>query len=103
MRHCTTLTKPRIWIITEHFLAKFNEVFPDSASQPQLILFDSKSGYTSVTDLIKIGQNNQFIEPISANPLEEIAFIQFSSGTTGPPKGVALTNFNYIAARTQNL
>ena len=35
------------------------------------------------------------------DPKEDIAVLPYSSGTTGPPKGVSLTHYNLVANMTQ--
>ena len=37
------------------------------------------------------------------DPVEDIAVMPYSSGTTGPPKGVALTHYNLVANMVQIL
>ena len=37
------------------------------------------------------------------DPVEDICVMPYSSGTTGPPKGVALTHYNLVANMMQIL
>ena len=38
---------------------------------------------------------------VPINPREDVAFIPYSSGTTGKPKGVMLTHYNMVANHLQ--
>lgn len=84
--------------------------------QPSFILVDSASNKSSKnnknkhqledddvisgtwTDLINAGRGKQ-IRPNRIVPKEDLAFVLFSSGTTGFPKGVAHTHANAMTAR----
>lgn len=50
----------------------------------------------SFEDLRKMGEENH-VEPVPPKP-EDLCCIMYTSGSTGPPKGVPLTHANVIAA-----
>ena len=50
----------------------------------------------SIEDLRKQGEENN-VEPVPPKP-EDLCCIMYTSGSTGPPKGVPLTHANVIAA-----
>ena len=50
----------------------------------------------SIEDLRKLGEENP-VDPVPPSP-EDICCIMYTSGSTGPPKGVPLTQKNVVAA-----
>lgn len=50
----------------------------------------------SIEDLRKQGEENN-VEPVPPTP-DDLCCIMYTSGSTGPPKGVPLTHSNVIAA-----
>ncbi|KAF9071241.1 phenylacetyl-CoA ligase [Rhodocollybia butyracea] len=68
----------------------------------RIVVFDVEStatpkGFTSVSDLVKVGLEKppNFVEPV-IDARTKLAFLSFSSGTTGKPKAVAIPHFSLI-------
>lgn len=56
--------------------------------------------FANIPDLIKLGETSPEIEPLKLAPGEskrKVALLNFSSGTSGLPKGVLITHYNVIA------
>ena len=61
-----------------------------------------QSGYLSFFDLIKTDPTgHEFCKGTDSNTLEDLAYLPFSSGTTGPPKGVMITHSNLTTLLNQ--
>ena len=57
-----------------------------------------------ITDIWdKAAEARGLAEPVAIDPDKDLAFLPYSSGTTGLPKGVMLTHHNVCANVTQNL
>ncbi|UTR15547.1 long-chain-fatty-acid--CoA ligase [Salipaludibacillus sp. LMS25] len=52
----------------------------------------------SFTDLLKRGNTREI--PLDIDPMEDLALLQYTGGTTGPAKGVMLTHYN-LTVNTQ--
>lgn len=87
------------WIIsTKEGVVKINSL----AKQLQLrgiITFDSCAGCIKFADLLS--DDGSLYPNYQYNPKEDVAFILFSSGTSGLPKGVMLTHYNLMANTVQ--
>lgn len=110
MSHAINLSKPKIIFVSPLNLKRITNVAKKHPFVKQVILYDFEETFAkpatilSLTDMIESIDNaeaNKFkCEP--QNMKENVAFVLCSSGTTGLPKGVQLTQFNMLVSNFQN-
>ena len=62
---------------------------------------DKPDDVLSFIEMIIMDDGSLYHEDRSCNPKEDIVVLPYSSGTTGPPKGVSLTHFNMTSNMAQ--
>ncbi len=70
-----------------------------AAESIPLIVTRRESSYTLIDDCLKGGSRELFADLIKRVRPNDLSFIQYTSGTTGNPKGVMLTHRNIVSQR----
>ncbi len=76
-----------------HFVTSIQEI---------LTMGPQEKGCSPFSDLCASGRYHVTSEPcVSIRPRDDVAYLPYSSGTTGLPKGVMLTHYNLVACLYQ--
>lgn len=110
LNHAVNLMKPKLLFVSGSNYKKYLELKQQHSFIEKLIFYaenipEDKCSF--LNDAVLFGEllsdtsdSNNFICQ-AQNMKEHVALIQSSSGTTGLPKGVQLTQFNLLIANTQ--
>ncbi len=90
------------WLITVSALLPQARTAAAVADIPakRILVIDDAAGYTSLRDLLAEDSSPPDLE---VDPSTHLAVLPYSSGTTGPPKGVMLTHRNLVSNVQQSL
>ncbi|HEX9744507.1 MAG TPA: AMP-binding protein [bacterium] len=68
-------------------------------SQLTTVVTSNGSAYQEIGEILSGGDENKFREKINDVHPDDLSFVQYTSGTTGEPKGVMLTHRNMTSQR----
>ncbi|XP_076821471.1 uncharacterized protein LOC143468259 [Clavelina lepadiformis] len=91
---------PKMIFVDAGECGAMREIVKGINSVQHIFSVESCSQCESVHDLIGRANMADYPHDVSVNPSEDLAFLPYSSGTTGMPKGVMLTQQNIIAMIT---
>ncbi|XP_072929199.1 luciferin 4-monooxygenase-like [Epargyreus clarus] len=97
LRHKLSITRPKYFICSKLFWETNSDVLNSfECIKTYITLDDAPATAISVKSLISKEVDVNRFEPAKVDGANDTAFILYSSGTTGMPKGVCLTHLNCI-------
>lgn len=94
--HVMQLTTPKIIFCTEKFINVILSAIKECNSNPTIVIFcDRNFDVISFSDILNTYSDAEVatFQYIECNDMKKTMCILHSSGTTGPPKGVELSNY----------
>lgn len=99
MQHALDISKPKIAFVSETALGNLLIVKQNMPYLEKIVVFGNvQNGFVSFEHFKAIGSNDIDSFELETVTPDQNAFILLSSGTTGFPKGVLLTQKNFYAA-----
>ena len=93
------ISQPAFWVCALDFVPKLENL---SGVSTRAVVIDLNNSENSQWHQLMSSSNPEtFIPPSPFNVQHDLAVMPFSSGTTGPPKGVLLSHLNIVSALFQ--
>lgn len=108
VHHALNLSKPKVVFASKTTVERISKVAKNNAFVKQIIVFSTASENPQVHAFKDLMENksipsNATYDFVQANKNEDVALIVCSSGTTGLPKGVQLTQSNILSTLDSQL
>lgn len=97
MLHVINISKPRIIFCSEKALAHVDEVSRQVGFLKEIVTFGLPMSHKHTPFVTFLRDKSCSFQPLDVHDMNLVAVILYSSGTTGLPKGVMLTQKNVVA------
>lgn len=101
--HLMKLIKPKLIFINTDSVQLIENAINYAECLTQIVVFGSSNKYVTFDEYLKESDKEENFRPVAAKSLKETAFVLFSSGTTGLPKGICLTHRGLLKQNLSNL
>merc|ERR1712136_173212 len=91
------LCTPKLIITDAKQVPKMIQVAKEVPSIKEILCVDGSPKVKSIVELMKSDDGSACPTNVKVNPKTDIVLLPYSSGTTGVPKGVMLTHYNFVA------
>lgn len=97
--HCISIVKPKYVFVEEESVQLIENSLLDANLTSTVIVVGESIKYKTLAKLLEPTLEENSFRPMTIKDCHETAFIYFSSGTTGLPKGICVTHFGLLNSR----
>ncbi|KAJ8942059.1 hypothetical protein NQ314_010167 [Rhamnusium bicolor] len=94
--HCISLVTPTFIFVEQDSVNLIEDSLLEAKFKANIIVIGESMIYKKFSDLQSASSEEEKFRPILNVDCHDTAFIYFSSGTTGLPKGICLTHFGLL-------
>lgn len=95
-KYLISLVKPKVFFVSEEAEASIEETIKTIGLNTIIVCFGKSLRNEELSNFLKDSKYDDYFVPIRKNDLRETALLMFSSGTTGNPKCVCLSDYSLM-------
>ncbi|KAJ3649433.1 hypothetical protein Zmor_021774 [Zophobas morio] len=96
MKHLVNTIQPKIIFSAPESIPTLEKVLDETSANAEIVVFGQSDKHTQFFEFLKLHACEEGFQPVKIDNLDNTAVIHFSSGSTGLPKAVCLSHYDFI-------